>query len=261
MYRSDLDVWVAIISSGRTANIPAMQTRVGPATWYVPPEEVQHYTDAGAASVVGCRARGQCIQRNDAMRDAFEIGVPIVQLDDDLKAIKRAMPDDRGIGYRVDFSFGSAIKLMRSRLDLTPYKLAGCLQTDNIQNAHPDDPLRYTVYVRSSFILIKPCPIQWDERLLLKIDYDYTCQHLAGYGGVVKNCDIMPTSPYATNSGGCQQIRNPVTMRRSVEYVSQKWPGVFRPNSKYVNEIIMRWKPEHFEQFAHLRVQDTDQVL
>ena len=76
------EVFVAIISHLRAGNVEAMTAQVGPATWYVGSGEGAEY-GAHAAQVV--EAGGLCPSRNAALDDGHRLGLPVVELSDDLR--------------------------------------------------------------------------------------------------------------------------------------------------------------------------------
>eukprot|EP00438_Fugacium_kawagutii_P027920 Skav223732 [mRNA] locus=scaffold424:50002:51367:- [translate_table: standard] len=107
------------------------------------------------------------------------------------------------------------------------------------------------VYLRLSlFSLVSFSPMQedpalrYDENLPIREDYDFTCQHISRFGGVVR-CNRLHVLVRHYQDGGCSENRAE-REKRSVSYLQKKWPGIFRRNTNksLEDEIILKWSAE-----------------
>lgn len=202
------------------------------AHWYVPADERSDYQRAGATDVIAADTLVEA--RNRALDDAFASGATCVQTSDDLTGIKRL-----GVTEHHPITLADTIDELRAALADTGARLAGCAPTANpFYGAHR---INATGFIVGDLIAVAPTHLRFDPALRLKEDYDYTCQHLATYG-IVARCDwLLATYRHRTNPGGAVTYRNRQTEREAIRHLARKWPGVFRPNPKRANEILMRW--------------------
>ena len=236
MNRISLKSFVTIISSGRPENVSNMRKKVGPATWIVGKGEEQAYRDAGAIKVI--EGGGLTESRNLALKLAFANNLNCIQLDDDLEKIEFVISKEE----TKEVNFSQAVKYMLRELDNSDYKLAGVATTTNLYFFHK--AFHYDAFIIGCFLLIKKCPLLFDEGLTLKEDYDYTLQHCEIYGGVLRCNRIMPHFKHYTNKGGVVEYRNPKTEQKNIKRLKQKWPKFVKDNSKRENEILIRWKKD-----------------
>lgn len=231
--------YVAVVSSGRPANVQAMQELVGDATWYVKATgEVGAYADQGAPSVYG--SGGLCESRNMALAHAWKHGLPCVQLSDDLKKLRVT----GGVDKTVPLAFPRAVAELLGTMSCVGARLGGCAPTDNAFFFNPERPFSTDRFIVGDFVVIEPCSILFDEQLRLKEDYDYTLQHLQRFGKVARRNDILATFAHRSNPGGAVTYRSPAVEQEAIRYLQAKWPGCLRPNPKRPNEVLLSWPPK-----------------
>lgn len=241
MQRTDLSVYLSVISAHRPSNVFALTALVGKATWYVPQDEVAAYQDAGAEHVVGSGLL--CVSRNQALRDAWEQGVPCMQVSDDLRATHFAFPlSDGKIGKRaISFSEAAHHVTNHMRAQSDAY-YGGAAPTANAFFFSPARPVSSAHFIVGDFIVVKPCELFFDELLVLKEDYDYTMQHLSRYGHVVRCNELLMTFRHRTNQGGAISIRTPLREQEAIFYLKRKWGDAIRSNPRRENEVLLKWR-------------------
>lgn len=230
-----VDYHVAVISARRAANVPAMQEQVGPAAWYVPDADVSEYEAQGAATVVGCGAYGNLsASRNAALQDAFALNKPCVQTDDDLTKLERVFSP----AHSKPIKFHRAVTLMIDRLQQTPYKLGSVAPTTN--RFFYTKPVSTRVFCIASLCVVLPDDIRFDEAIPLKEDYDFTLQHVAQHGGVVRSNDILASYKHYKNAGGAVGYRSDKTEQTAIAILQRKWGNAVRKNPRRTNEILLK---------------------
>lgn len=234
MKNNNLGVYIAVISAHRPKAV--MTLPVGYATWYVPKSEVDVYRNAGAESVRE-DGGGLCQARNTALRDAWALGLPCVQVSDDLKKIEV-------INHLVEprpkpavISFEKAIRTILEEMETSPAKLGGVSPTDN--PFYFKRPVSKNNFVIGDLIVVKPCELFFDEKLKLKEDYDYTLQHLTNFGEVVRVDYVLANFLHRDNKGGAVAVRTPKLEQDSIEYLKSKWGDFIKPNPRRANEILL----------------------
>lgn len=232
------DVHVAIISSGRPGNVPAMTELCKPyvPTWYVGDGDAGDYRYAGAARVL--EVGWLCESRNAALDAAALLGQPCLQLSDDLRALSVAHGPARHQVERI--TLPDAVQLLQDALATTGAHLAGAAPTANPYFAkariHPS-----AFIVGDLMLVAADCPLRFNEAMRLKEDYDYTCRHLHRYGKVARVDWLLATFTHRTNRGGAVAFRTPEAEQRAIAQLRDAWPGVFKDNPKRPNEVLMRW--------------------
>lgn len=207
-----------------------MRELVGNATWYVRPTD--SYPAFGRRPVSG----GLCAARNQALRDAAAAGLPCVQLSDDLT---RTAVLHEGKARAVKFD--TIVGHVWEALDDTPgARLAGGPPTSNPFFAR--DRIQTQAFIVGDFIVVEPGTVEFDERLRLKEDYDFTLQHLATYG-LVCRCDwLLLTFRHRTNAGGAVTVRTPEAEQQAIALLLEKWGGDrIRDNPRRPNEILLKF--------------------
>ncbi len=233
---------VAIISSARTGNVPAMLRHVdglGEATWYVPDDQVADYAYMGAGPVIGVTG-GLCAARNAALDAAADLGLPCLQLSDDLRSVGIAHGPTRAtVEAR---TLAQVVPELAAALDGLDAQLAGVAPTANPYFSR--QRVHRTGFVVGDLILVGAgCPLRFDTELRLKEDYDYTCQHLATYGRVARLDYVLAHFAHRTNKGGAVAIRTPEVEQASIDRLLERWPAHIRLNPRRPGEVLLRWRP------------------
>jgi hypothetical protein len=235
--RADLNgLYVAIPSRGRPKNVPLMEAMVGKATWYVDPEQEAEYQAEGAHTVA-VPVRGHVAARNAALDDSFRLGAPCLQLDDDLKSVKRIL----GKKEKQEVPFIEAINEMYFGLTNSPFRLAGAAPTDNPFFFNPEEPCKTKAFIWGACMIILPTPLRFDPLIVVKDDYDYTCAHVKEYGGVYRTDFFTFKFAYKTNKGGAQDYRTEAIQRNDIFRLRCKWGGWIRANPKRPLEILLHF--------------------
>lgn len=247
MRRADLGggqgVYLAIVSAGRPERVAPIQALTGPASWYVPAEEVPAYHGAGAARVVAAGAL--CPSRNRALHDAWAMGLSCVQVSDDLVRLRRVRLGAGGKPERASCTWGEAIAELVNTTHALDARLGGVACTDNLLSYHAARPVSTSAFILGDLMYIRPCTLLFDERLSLKEDYDYTLQHLTRYGVAARANGILASFLHRTNHGGAVATRTAEREEEAIAYLRAKWGTCIRPHPTRAHEVLMRWPHAH----------------
>jgi len=235
---------VFVISARRPLNVPTMHQRwfgtTEPVTWVVPEEDAESYAAAGAPHLLPVAA--PCVpgtwqlpaQRNAALRAAHAAGHVCVQVDDDLRRL--SVPDRDG--KRKDVDWATARTTLLNALHEHSAHLAGIAPTSNVLSA------RRTVsalgFAPAALFATDTAAPQFDERLPLKEDYDYVCQHLVAYGGIARVNWLVADFQQRTNRGGVVTYRTPALERTTAERLLERWPQYLKPHPSRTNELSFK---------------------
>jgi hypothetical protein len=236
------DLHVAVISARRPHAVPAMLAHLGDlagdTTWYVGAGESDAYRAAGAAATV--EAGALCPARNAALDDAAARGRDCLQLSDDLRWVGWAHGRTADSVERLSLR-AAAVLLGRALADAGPAELAGVAPTANAYFAGAG--IQSTHFVVGDLMLVRAgCPLRFDETLLLKEDYDYTCQHLARYGRVARVGRLLASFAHRSNPGGAVAYRTAAAEQAAIARLMARWPNAIAPNPRRANEVLLRWK-------------------
>ncbi|MEL6311916.1 MAG: hypothetical protein AAFQ17_06055, partial [Pseudomonadota bacterium] len=168
---------------------------------------------------------------------------------DNISAATRAA-NNRGL---VDISPAAAARVVRAAMRRTGAKLGGCHCTGNPGQAFSSAPVTTAHFVVGDLVVIDApgSPLNFDTRFKLKEDYDFTCQHLAAHGTVVRCNRLLAQFKHRDNAGGAVDDRTFKKERDMIRLLKHKWPGVFRPHTaraKKLTEVILFWASRDTEQ-------------
>jgi hypothetical protein len=225
------DIHIAIISARRPTAVAALAALGITGHWYVASGDAPAYLDAGAENVI--EAGALVPARNLALDTAFALGLPCMQLSDDLLNI-----NEWAGGKTVrPLPFPDLLTLMASFLH-SECRLVGVAPTANtfyaahkVQHAH---------FILGDMFIASPSPLRFDERLRLKEDYDYTCQHIAKYGQVARLDWVLANFKHRSNKGGAVDYRTASLEQESIDLLRSKWPAWIKPNPRRPNEVLLR---------------------
>lgn len=230
---------VAIISARRPGAVPVMEAHLAgmPATWYVAEGEAGDYRYAGAADVV--EAGALCVARNVALERAADLGLPCVQLSDDLKRLQWTTSSERADVQPI--ALPEAIHRVLGIMREHGAQLGGGAPTANPYFYRR--PVHTTAFCVGDITVVEAgCPLRFSEELRLKEDYDYTLQHLTTYGVVARVDSLLATFTHRTNKGGAVAYRTPEAEQEAIAWLLARWPDYIKPNPRRENEVLLRWK-------------------
>jgi len=84
-------------------------------------------------------------------------------------------------------------------------------------------PFRTHVFIGGPFQVILKTDLRYDERMMLKEDYDYVLQHLNRYRRILRVDKYYHRNLLAENIGGCADYRTSELETRSMEALMRKW--------------------------------------
>lgn len=98
-------------------------------------------------------------------------------------------------------------------------------------------------FILGDFFVADHSPVRFDEDMTLKEDYDFTCQHIAKHGAVLRLNRLTIVAKHQTNPGGAvaQRDKKGREEERNIAILTRKWPRAFTANRKRKHEVILRW--------------------
>jgi hypothetical protein len=240
------NVWMTTISAGRPGEVQHMTDLLGPISWYVP--ESQHDDYKGAAKLpadsfrLGTKNPSRVSEvRNRMLQDAFYLGVPCIQFDDDLKRVMRLpAPNTKGTWETHPVAVQALLAEFVDTVMQSPYKLGGVPPTNN--HFFANGQLRSRVFCRSHLWMVKPNKLRLDTNMQTKFDYDYTIQHVQQYGGVCRCDNMIWDFDFGGKSGGHVDTRTHLGEIKSVEYLQRKWgTDIVRKNPRRAGEVLLKF--------------------
>ncbi|CAK0890933.1 unnamed protein product [Prorocentrum cordatum] len=203
-------------------------------TWYVDAESAKDYRALGFRVKVGGKLTES---RNRALQDAKRLGKVCVQLSDDISGW--VYMDGPQAKVRTDDACNAAHSAAR-RIVCSPVAAARFMLAKMRSGA----PFVDKNFILGDFFVVDGGDVKFDPKMTLKEDYDFTCSHLKAYGCVLRCQRMTLCVKHYSNAGGACSNRDKKGLeeKRNIAILNEKWPGVFRPNPKRNNEVIMRWK-------------------
>lgn len=219
------------------------------ATVYVLEEELELYRSRLPKTVrfVTHDFRTSPTVRNFILRDNESNW--ILMLDDDIKHVGRFLPKDRSgeTFKRVVSTSEIWLKELTAwvmRMGSRGFHLLGVAPNSNPLN-YRGKPWKLNAFINGPCMAIL-CGerAQFDELMLAKCDYDFTCQHIKLGLGVLRIEFLWQENDYNSGKlkGGTRAYRTQEHEKQAYERLMKKWPGWFRPNTRRNNpwELILR---------------------
>lgn len=229
-------------------------------TWYVDAASLKDYQALGLKAVVGGKLTAA---RNLALHDAEVQRKVCVQVSDDVSCWEyRHGPqatekgDDasnaaHAAAARYLISPVAAARFMVAKLRALRaarggkqgprlagvYPLGSCSRTFG----HHEHGMKH--FILGDFFVADRSPIRFDPEMTLKEDYDFTCQHMAKYGAVLRLNRMTISAKHQTNAGGAvaQRDKKGQEEDRNIAILQRKWPRAFSAHRARKHEVILRW--------------------
>lgn len=229
------------ISAGRPGNVPFMQELWRPyeITWVVPEREGRDYLATGAHHVLavetvpGVMPLGS--QRNAALEHAFAEGATCIQTDDDAKRLLLWKE-----GKAVPCLPEAYVMRFDAALAQTGALLTGCAPLPNA--FYSTGQIKRQHWIMAQLFAAAPSAPRFDPDTCPREDYDFTCQHLATYGGVARHDALLPDYRHWGNRGGCQDWRTDARSAQVNALLLQRWPQYLKPNPRREGELLLKVK-------------------
>jgi ParB-like chromosome segregation protein Spo0J len=234
------DLYFGIVSHQRPDKVKEMMELVAPLrpTWHVPGDQIETYMKKGVMCAIGSsHSRGSAA--NTVIRAAGRTPLVLI-LDDDLRKVEQASIGEDA--SKEEITFEAAITIMVERLLMYPeFRLAGAAPVANAYFARRH--ISTSLYCRAGVNIIrKPAPM-YDERIMLKEDYDYCCHHLSVFGGLVRCDDLLFHFSQRTKKGGCADLRaDPAINQADVVALLERWPQYLSPHPTREGELKLKVK-------------------
>ena len=235
-------------------------------------EKLRIYVDASEASayrkhnpgavIVKCAdgVQGNVARvRNYILDKEFGAGVDVVVLlDDDIRHLDKWVPDEDGkdksevVGKEEFYRLLGEYSILAEEWGA---KLWGINPVRRDRRGYwTTCPFRTHVFVGGPFQVILKTDLRYDERMMLKEDYDYVLQHLNRYRRILRVDRYYHYNLSAENTGGCADYRTSELETRSMEALMRKWGrkivrldvGIasrHNPDSGNKTRQIMDWNP------------------
>lgn len=247
-------------------------------TWYVDEKSYKEYNSLGLKAEI--KVGGKLIpSRNMALADARHMDKICVQVSDDISSWqyrhgkRAARRDDKLMNEAHDkakrfyVSPMAAAQFiaakMRSATDPKP-KLGGVYPVGSCSRTFASDPFsRYNFILGDFFVVDKGSLVNFDTKMSLKEDYDFTCSHIQAHGSVLR-CQRMTLSvKHYDNAGGAVSYRKKGEEMKNIKILNKKWPGQFTMNTlrKSGTEVRLRWTGPKLEDVEDDGIDAEDEVV
>lgn len=227
------DYFVACISTGRPYAIERWAKQgVGRLTWFVPREEWAAYRHAPRKRPGS--SLSNAIARNQALKCAHRLNLPLLLLDDDPIAAfmvqnQRAYP----IAWEELFTQLAEVHAEHGTKLTAANRNTNPIFVQRDLNFHPK--------LTTGVCIIEPEAPLFDENLKLAVDLDYGMQHLALYGAWLRVDYLIAAMEMGLRGHGSamHDQRTEEEYRRTNVYLKSKW-GDALVKSRNKNQLTMK---------------------
>lgn len=235
------DFFLAIISTKRSKNVAFMQELCNPykCNWFVNEDDYGNYFNAGAHGIYATDTHNICQARNKAL--AYAVGLPCIQISDDLRSIKHISLDSAGKRQTKFINVEQTIKLLIEQCKNHSAFFGGVAINNNPLNYTGQDVSTDKLIV-NDFICMMPGCIPFDETLALKEDYDMCVEQLIRGNKIVRLNNILCDFPHRQNEGGANTYRNDETENAATRTLMAKWPKYIIPHRTRPGQVSLDYK-------------------
>ena len=210
---------IYIPSKGRAGEVSTLGL-VKKATLVVPVEEVEEYKKyyGDRAEILGCNKKGITSTRNWILDNA-DVN-QIVMIDDDAVGVKL-------MGKKEVFKNNWLLDIVIDRMFLLTkewgLKCWGLSQASDPKFYRAYSPFSTLSVIASNIIGIIRTGLRFDERFVVKEDFDFSLQQMYYYRGVLRDNRFWLVVKHLTNKGGCVSYRTQEVENKSIELLERKW--------------------------------------
>lgn len=242
MYNKDLGIWCACISTNRAANVSKIEERTGlKFTFYTREGESDSYKENGAQNVVEVDGN-ICRARNTAIADAEKLGLPCLQISDDLKRVYK-FTGVKGNTTRKKWNFIEAITWMLkiwNKPEVKNCRWAGTAITDALFH-YQGIKVSQNKLVVNDCILLRD-GIRFDEKADLKEDYDmFLTEYTSGRTVLRFDC-VAIGFEHRENKGGANDYRTTEREKTCNDYLKLKWGDYIMEHDIREGQIKINYK-------------------
>uniref|UniRef100_A0A7S0A9G8 Uncharacterized protein n=1 Tax=Pyrodinium bahamense TaxID=73915 RepID=A0A7S0A9G8_9DINO len=225
-------------------------------TWYVDEASLEAYLALDLKAVVGGKLTPA---RNAALADARQLGKVCVQCSDDLSSWEYR-EGERAAGKTMDslnaahraaqcyrISPVAAARFILAKMRSCPGesrpRLGGAYILGDCSRTWGGEAFSRKHFILGDFMVVDDSELKFDERLTLKEDYDYCCQHIATHGSVMRCNRMTFTAKHYSNLGGAVDVRDEAGAKeqQNIRILYDKWPNAIFPHRTRKNEVRLHW--------------------
>lgn len=234
--------FLAIISTKRPQNVKFIQEQLCKGIkcyWYVNEGEAGEYFRSGANFVYEA-GTNICHARNLAIKMAWDVKLPCIQISDDLRNVKQvSIENNKRNSIFIDVPF--AIERLIGEVKKYNAYFGGVAINNNPLNYTGQDVSTDKLIV-NDFICLMPGANYFDEKLALKEDYDYCVTELLDGRKIVRLNNILCDFPHRQNEGGANTYRNDTTEAAATRALMAKWPKYIIPHKTRPGQVSLDYK-------------------
>lgn len=213
----------AIPSKGRAGKITTLKF-IPDAVLFVPESEVIEYKKFYKNKIVGVpdNIKGITKTRNFILN--WSDDKYIVQLDDDLRGFFYWQNGAKNKMKDIEWHLQQMFVLIE---DFGFHLWGWNVAVDNMLYK-PYAPISTLAIIGANIIGIIKTGIRFDERFVVKEDYDFALQHIYADNGVLRFNKYFVRAPHLTNEGGCADYRSHNSEEEAYKLLRKKWGSIVK---------------------------------
>jgi len=162
-----------------------------------------------------------------------------IQVDDDAMFIEEIQNETKKKITDYKYIYNLCIKMFVLAEDIG-FRLWGFRLTADMRDYRCMAPFTTVMPVVFNIAGIIDNDIWFDERFIVKEDYDYSMMHILKYGGVLRYNKYYIGVNHLFNKGGCASYRNDDIEKQMQNLLVKKWGKKYIKNSNNKNYITVR---------------------
>jgi hypothetical protein len=237
---------IAVPSKGRPENCPTYERLNGNCFLYVPESEYHLYIKKYKNVIaVPLEIKGITQTRNWILKNTNERWV--IMIDDDVKTAGYNLLLQRNtkkIEIKDPEIWINEFKKLFSICEQFSYKIWGIRTESSPMGTYPYKPFLFKSYVTASCMgIINDGTYFFDERFIVKEDYEICLRHLTDLGGILAARYLHWENSHWEDDGGCKDYRTQKIEEESIKLLKSIYPnlvsGSTRKNNKYTIKLSL----------------------
>ncbi|MBL7961463.1 hypothetical protein JNL27_14610 [bacterium] len=234
---------IAVPSKNR-AGLTTTEKILKSAVFFVPENEAHNYEKFLSNEVVKVpnNVRGITPTRNWILRNNKEKRV--VFIDDDVKRCGWVKMKERNAEYieikTETFWINEWMKLF-DVCEQMNYKMWGLKTEGAPRSVYPNKPFNFKRYITASCMgIINDGEYLFDERFVVKEDYEIGLRHMRDKGGVLGVNYIYWENEHWDKEGGCKDYRTIDVEIAAIKLLNELYPGMIRKAKRKANKFTIQ---------------------
>lgn len=232
---------IAVPSKGR-AGMTTTQKVLPDATFFVPESEIHQYSYLNDVVPVPKEVRGITPTRNWILKNTSEKRVVFIDDDVKYKGYNLLLPrKTKKIEVNDAHFWMEEFQKYFDICEQLGWKIWGTRTESSPRGTYPYKPFLFKTYVTASLMgIINDGEYYFDERFVVKEDYEICLRHIKEKGGILGVRYLHWENDHWDTDGGCKDYRTVGIEKNAIKLLNKLYPGMIRSAKRKANTFTIQ---------------------